>query len=105
MTADVLAVCALVLCAAAAARSTWSPCGLSMLATIAAAVVKEPAGSANSDMANGGTIAAFAFFIMSRASDTFLPAKNMASRTPAFGGREKIASCTKPVTSSSVTLV
>ena len=34
MTADVLAVCALVLCAAAAARSTWSPCGLSMLATI-----------------------------------------------------------------------
>jgi hypothetical protein len=34
MTTDVLAVCALALCAAAAARSTWSPCGISMLATI-----------------------------------------------------------------------
>jgi hypothetical protein len=34
MTTDVLAVCATALCIAVAARSTWSPCGLSMLATI-----------------------------------------------------------------------
>lgn len=34
MTTDVLAVAAGVLCLAVAARSTWSPCGLSMLATI-----------------------------------------------------------------------
>jgi hypothetical protein len=34
MTTTVLAVCAFVLCVAVAARSTWSPCGLSMLATI-----------------------------------------------------------------------
>jgi hypothetical protein len=34
MTTAALAVCASVLCVAVAARSTWSPCGLSMLATI-----------------------------------------------------------------------
>jgi cobalamin synthase len=34
MTTDVLAAAAAVLCLAVAARSTWSPCGLSMLATI-----------------------------------------------------------------------
>jgi hypothetical protein len=34
VTTYVLAVCAAVLAVAAAARSTWSPCGLSMLATI-----------------------------------------------------------------------
>lgn len=34
MTTDVLAACAAALCLAVAARSTWSPCGLSMLATI-----------------------------------------------------------------------
>ncbi len=34
MTTDVLVVCAVVLSFASAARSTWSPCGRSMLATI-----------------------------------------------------------------------
>jgi hypothetical protein len=34
MTTDVLVVCAVALSVASAARSTWSPCGLSMLATI-----------------------------------------------------------------------
>jgi hypothetical protein len=34
MTTDVFAVAAAVLCFVVAARSTWSPCGLSMLATI-----------------------------------------------------------------------
>jgi hypothetical protein len=34
MTTDVIAASAAVLCIAVAARSTWSPCGLSMLATI-----------------------------------------------------------------------
>jgi hypothetical protein len=34
MTTDVLAVCAGALCVAVAARSTWSPCGISMLATL-----------------------------------------------------------------------
>ena len=34
MTTDVLVVCAVALSFASAARSTWSPCGLSMLATI-----------------------------------------------------------------------
>ena len=72
-------------------------------ATMAAAVVKEPAGSANTEISNGGTIAALARFIMSRASMARLPPMNMAVRFTPSGPREKIASCTSPVTSSTVT--
>ena len=39
---------------------------------------------------------------MSSAAIASLPPMNMPVRTPSFGGREKIASCTSPVTSSSV---
>src|SRR4051812_36311166 len=73
-------------------------------ATIAAAVVNEPAGSAKNEMPNGGTSAFLAFSSMSSAAIAFLPAMNIAVRAPTFGGREKIASCTRPVISSSVTL-
>ncbi len=74
-----------------------------MRATIAAAVVNEPAGSANSEMTNGGTIAFFAASSMSSAAPASLPPMNTPVRAPMFGGREKIASCTNPVTSFSDT--
>ena len=74
-------------------------------ATMAAAVVNEPAGSANTGISKGGTIAALARFIMSRASIARLPPMNMAVRFTPSGPREKIASCTSPVTSSTVTEV
>ena len=72
---------------------------------MAAAVVKDPAGSANTEISKGGTIAALARFIMSRASMARLPAMNMPVRFTPSGPREKIASCTSPVTSSRVTEV
>jgi hypothetical protein len=74
-------------------------------ATIAAAVVNDPFGSAKNEMPNGGTSAFLAFDSMSRASVAFLPPKNIPVLTPILGGRENIASCTRPVTSSSVTLL
>ena len=74
-------------------------------ATIAAAVVNEPAGSANTEISKGGTIAFLARSIMSSASMARLPPMNMPVRFTPSGPREKIASCTSPVTSSMVTLV
>ena len=74
-------------------------------ATIAAAVVNDPAGSAKNEMPNGGTSAFLAAASMSRARIAFLPPTNIPVRTPVFGGREKIASCTRAPTSSSVTFV
>jgi hypothetical protein len=74
-------------------------------ATIAAAVVKEPAGSAKKEMPNGGTSAFLAASSMSSAGIACLPAKNTAVLVPVFGGRENIASCTRPCTSASVTCV
>ena len=62
-------------------------------------------GSANTEISNGGTMAALARFIMSRASIARLPPMNMPVRFTPSGPREKIASCTSPVTSSSVTEV
>ena len=72
-------------------------------ATKAAAVVNDPAGSANSDNPNGGTSACFACAIMSSASTAFLPPKNIPVRAPVFGGREKMASWTRPEISPRLT--
>ncbi len=74
-------------------------------ATMAAAVVNEPAGSANVERPNGGTSAFSAASIMSSARMASLPPMNRPVRTPKFGGREKMASCVSAVTSSSVTLM
>ena len=52
---------------------------------MAAAVVKEPAGSANTEISNGGTIAFLARSIMSRASMARLPPMNMPVRFTPFG--------------------
>src|SRR4029079_9535789 len=62
-------------------------------ATMAAAVVNEPAGSAKNEMPNGGTSAFLAAESMSRARMAFLPQMNMPVRTPVMGRREKIAYC------------
>src|SRR6266850_4573911 len=72
---------------------------------ISAAVVKDPAGSAKNEIPNGGTSAFLAAESISRARMAFLPPMNIPVRTPVLGGREKIASCTRPPTSSSVTFV
>ena len=80
-------------------RSNFACSAFSTLATIAAAVVNEPAGSANTETRKGGTIAFFAASNMSSASETSLPPMKMPVSTPASGGREKMASCTRPVTS------
>ena len=55
-------------------RSNFSCSAFSTLATIAAAVVNEPAGSAKTEIRNGGTIAFFAASNMSSASDDVLAA-------------------------------
>src|SRR6202521_3479571 len=88
-------------------RSRWcfSRSVFSTHATSAAAVVNDPAGSANTDSPNGGTSAFLAAAIMSRASTAFLPPKNIPVRAPVFGGREKMASWTRPGTSPRLTSV
>jgi hypothetical protein len=54
-------------------------------------------------MPNGGISAFLAADSMSRARIAFFPPTNSPVRTPVFGGRENIASWTRPLTSSSVT--
>ena len=51
-------------------------------ATMAAAVVNDPAGSANTEHSNGGTIAFLAASIMSRAMMASLPPMKKPVRTP-----------------------
>ena len=64
----------------------------SVQATMAAAVVNEPAGSGKTDISNGGTIESLAEFIISSASDASFP----QIKTPVFlallTDLEKIAS-------------
>ncbi len=72
-------------------------------ATMAAAVVKEPAGSAKIEISNGLSSAPLALSIMSRARIASLPAKKTAVFTASRGERENMASWTSGITSSSVT--
>ena len=62
---------------------------------MAAAVVKEPAGSANTETWNGGNIALRAAASMSSARIAFLPPMKMPVRRAPLGPREKIASCVR----------
>ena len=73
-------------------------------ATIAPAVVNEPPGSANTDTSKGGTMAALAATIISRARLMSLPPMKKPVRGALCGGREKMASCTSGLMSASVTL-
>jgi hypothetical protein len=70
---------------------------------MAPAVVNEPAGSANIDSLKGGTSASCAAFAIASASTAFLPPTNRPVRVDDFGGREKIASCTRARTSETST--
>jgi hypothetical protein len=72
---------------------------------MAAAVVKEPAGSANTETWNGGNIALRAAASMSSARIAFLPPMKMPVRLAPLGPREKIASWVSPATSPSSTFV
>ena len=77
----------------------------SVQATIAAAVVKDPAGSGKTEISNGGTIAFLAASIISRAKEASFP----HIKTPVFlafdTDLEKIASWTKELTSVKFTFV
>jgi hypothetical protein len=68
-------------------------------------VVNAPLGSANTDTSNGGTIALRAACSMSAAMAMSRPPMYMPVRSAPFGPREKIASCTSDVTSSTMTSV
>ena len=77
----------------------------SVHATIAAAVVNEPAGSGKTEISNGGTIAFFAASIMSKARDASFPHIKIPVFLAFDTDLEKIASCTKALTSVRFTLV
>jgi hypothetical protein len=65
---------------------------------MAAAVVKAPLGSTNTDTSKGGTIALRAAASMSAASPFSRPPMKMPVRFAPFGPREKIVSCVKAAT-------
>ena len=92
----------------AAPRSSRPFFSLSVFSTtaiIAAAVVNEPAGSANSEISNGFKSALPAASSMSSARSASLPPMKTPVRAASRGDRENIASWTRPVISSSETLV
>ena len=66
----------------------------STTAIIAAAVVNDPAGSANSEISNGFRSAFSAASSMSSARKASLPPMNTPVRAASRGDRENIASCT-----------
>ncbi len=66
-------------------------------------MVYAPLGSANSDTAKGGTMAPRARSSMSAAIATSRPPMKMPVRFTPLGPREKMASCVRPATPSSVT--
>ena len=67
----------------------------SVSATIPAAVVNAPLGSANTDTSNGGTMCFLASCIISIASCVSLPPKNIPVLFKPDGDLENIASCTR----------
>ncbi len=69
-------------------------------ATIAAAVVNEPLGSAISETTNGLTMALRARSSMSAASSTSRPPRKMPVRATPLGPREKIVSWVRPAIAS-----
>lgn len=72
-------------------------------ATIAAAVVYEPLGSAITDTTKGLTMAALARSTMSAAIVASRPPMKMPVRATPLGPREKIVSCVRPAMPSIVT--
>ena len=87
------------------ARSFFSFSVFSTTAIIAAAVVNEPAGSANSEISNGLNSALPAASSMSRARSASLPPMKTPVRTASRGERENMASWIRSVISPSETLV
>jgi hypothetical protein len=83
----------------APARSSSRPAQ----ATIAAAVVKAPEGSAMTQISKGGNIASRAAASASSASTRSRPPRKTQVRGAFAGARENIASCTRPRTSSAPT--
>ena len=87
------------------ARSFFSLSVFSTTAIIAAAVVNEPAGSANSEISNGLNSALPAASSMSSATSASLPPMKTPVRAASRGERENMASWTRSVTWSSETWV
>ncbi len=78
---------------------------LDVYATMPAAVVNAPLGSANTETSNGGTMAFLAVSSISIAACRSRPPRKMPVRLTPLGPREKIASCTRSPTSPSSTPV
>ena len=87
-----------------ASACAWWRCNAdSTHASIAAAVVYAPLGSAISETTNGLTIDAFERSSMSAASSASRPPMKMPVRDTPFGPREKTVSCVSPPIASGPT--